>query len=434
MPARTIATLAATAIATTAAAGPDIIVGDITGTVHYGQVGGIHAYAIAPTLCNVGDAPVGYSITDADHPIVISNLYRIHNNRFEQIGMSWAYNTTIPIETAVCGTCTPSGSFQSLGVGCSDPHGAGLAGSQQGLSRRSEVEPHAGVIAFPQDGIQTTGDAIFKRLQVAESDLPAFPLVELMVVAPDDSAAGNTINNTSWRQGFITASLAIVLSGPTAVGQPAIFAWAAEGATVVAVDVPGDGRLYVGSLAVDNADGTWTYHYAVHNQSCDRGVNGFSVVFTGVEATDLIFHDVDYHSGEPYDGADWDATADIAGASWSTDSYIDNHNANAIRWGTTYSFSFTAASPPSQANASLALFAPGTGFNVNALVVAPASASACPADLAAPFGTLNVFDLMAYIDLYNAQDPAADLVSPFGTFNIFDIAEFVNLYNDGCVG
>jgi hypothetical protein len=350
--------------------------------------------------------------------------------------MSWAYNTTIPLETAVCGTCTPSGTFQSLGVGCSDPHGAGLAGSQQGLSRRSEVEPHAGVLAFPQDGIQTTGDAIFKRLQVAESDfLPGARLfAELQVVAPDDSIAGNTINNASWRECFLTGSLGLGLTGQTVRAQPAIFAWAAEGATVVAVDVPDDGRLYVGSLAVDNADGTWTYHYAVHNQSCDRAVNAFSVVFTGVQVTDLTFHDVDYHSGEPYDGADWDATADIAGTSWTTDSYLDNPNANAIRWGTTYSFSFTAASPPSQANASLALFAPGAGFNVSALVVAPASASACPADLAAPFGTLNVFDLMAYIDLYNAQDPAADLVSPFGTFNIFDIAEFVNLYNDGCVG
>ncbi|RMH31886.1 MAG: hypothetical protein D6692_00145, partial [Planctomycetota bacterium] len=51
--------------------------------------------------------------------------------------------------------------------------------------------------------------------------------------------------------------------------------------------------------------------------------------------------------------------------------------------------------------------------------------AACPADLAAPFGTLNIFDIQAYIALYNTQDPAADLAEPFGTFNIFDIQAYI---------
>ena len=56
----------------------------------------------------------------------------------------------------------------------------------------------------------------------------------------------------------------------------------------------------------------------------------------------------------------------------------------------------------------------------------------CPADLAAPFGVLNIFDIQAYIGLYNGQDSAADLAAPFGTFNIFDIQAFIGLYNQGC--
>ncbi|RMH26585.1 MAG: hypothetical protein D6692_08960 [Planctomycetota bacterium] len=56
----------------------------------------------------------------------------------------------------------------------------------------------------------------------------------------------------------------------------------------------------------------------------------------------------------------------------------------------------------------------------------------CPADLAEPFGTLNIFDIQTYIGLYNAQDPAADLAAPFGTFNIFDIQQYIDLYNQGC--
>ncbi len=56
----------------------------------------------------------------------------------------------------------------------------------------------------------------------------------------------------------------------------------------------------------------------------------------------------------------------------------------------------------------------------------------CTADLAAPFGILNIFDLQAYINLYNSQDPSADLAAPFGTFNIFDLQAYINVFNQGC--
>ncbi len=56
----------------------------------------------------------------------------------------------------------------------------------------------------------------------------------------------------------------------------------------------------------------------------------------------------------------------------------------------------------------------------------------CPADLAAPFGVLNFFDIAEFIARYNAMDPSADLAPPFGVWNFFDIAEYINLYNAGC--
>lgn len=56
----------------------------------------------------------------------------------------------------------------------------------------------------------------------------------------------------------------------------------------------------------------------------------------------------------------------------------------------------------------------------------------CLADLAAPFGTLNFFDVATYISFYNAADPAADLAAPFGSFNFFDVAAFIGFYNAGC--
>lgn len=60
------------------------------------------------------------------------------------------------------------------------------------------------------------------------------------------------------------------------------------------------------------------------------------------------------------------------------------------------------------------------------------NATPCPADLAEPFGSLNFFDISAYIGLYNAGDPAADLAEPTGTLNFFDISAYIGLYNAGC--
>ncbi len=58
--------------------------------------------------------------------------------------------------------------------------------------------------------------------------------------------------------------------------------------------------------------------------------------------------------------------------------------------------------------------------------------SNCPADFAEPFGTLNFFDMAAFIAAFNAQDPDADLAAPFGTLNFFDVSRYVNLFNAGC--
>jgi outer membrane protein assembly factor BamB len=69
----------------------------------------------------------------------------------------------------------------------------------------------------------------------------------------------------------------------------------------------------------------------------------------------------------------------------------------------------------------------GTGSNMRAYRTNP-----CQADLAAPFGKLNFFDLAAYLALYNASDPAADLAAPFGELNFFDIAAYLAAFNAGC--
>jgi hypothetical protein len=56
----------------------------------------------------------------------------------------------------------------------------------------------------------------------------------------------------------------------------------------------------------------------------------------------------------------------------------------------------------------------------------------CPADLAPPTGTLNFFDVSAFLGAYNTQAPQADFAAPFGTFNFFDVSAFLAAYNAGC--
>lgn len=44
---------------------------------------------------------------------------------------------------------------------------------------------------------------------------------------------------------------------------------------------------------------------------------------------------------------------------------------------------------------------------------------------------LNFFDVAAFIQLYNAQDPIADFNND-GLFNFFDVAAFIGVFNQGC--
>ncbi|MEM9372475.1 MAG: GC-type dockerin domain-anchored protein [Planctomycetota bacterium] len=55
-----------------------------------------------------------------------------------------------------------------------------------------------------------------------------------------------------------------------------------------------------------------------------------------------------------------------------------------------------------------------------------------PADLAEPFGTVNFFDISAYIGSYVQQQPGADLTAPLGAWNIFDVFAYIDLFNAGC--
>ncbi|USN98820.1 MAG: BNR-4 repeat-containing protein [Phycisphaeraceae bacterium] len=56
----------------------------------------------------------------------------------------------------------------------------------------------------------------------------------------------------------------------------------------------------------------------------------------------------------------------------------------------------------------------------------------CPADLAEPYGILDLADITAFIAAFQNGDPAADLAEPHGVFDLADIGAFVSSFLAGC--
>lgn len=67
-----------------------------------------------------------------------------------------------------------------------------------------------------------------------------------------------------------------------------------------------------------------------------------------------------------------------------------------------------------------------------ATIVATATLPDCPADVAAPFGALNFFDVSAFIGAFVAQDPSADFLVD-GVFNFFDVSTYIAAFSSGCL-
>jgi hypothetical protein len=58
--------------------------------------------------------------------------------------------------------------------------------------------------------------------------------------------------------------------------------------------------------------------------------------------------------------------------------------------------------------------------------------TACAADLAEPFGVLDLSDITAFVGAFVAGLPAADLAEPFGLFDLADLSAFANAFVGGC--
>ena len=361
---------------------PDLITGDISNPQRWGSSGGIQAYSVRTDACNTGTCEANWLENGVNHPVIAQNVFRLENGRFEQLGQSWLKHGYATIQRTVCSPdCLPSIDDEHLGVDCSDAYSSSLNGNQARMGPKSEVNPLTGQFAWPPTDFNTTGNSIYKRLQVAGADVdPALHptaqyFVEVQYVALDDSIGGTQNNNVSYRPArFVvreTGGFNLELLDSTIREQPAIAAWAVADPTVLLTAVDADGRFWVGARVTDLGGGTWRYEYAVHNLNSHEAARQLIVPLHGpATVTNLGFHDVAYHSGEPFSGTDWTAVHNTTShtVTWSTSTFAQNANANALRWGTLYNFRLDTNYPPVVANVTLGLFRSGGQIQLATLV------------------------------------------------------------------
>ncbi len=353
---------------------PDVIVGSLSGVSRLGSLGGYTAYSVDTVSCNLGSCWLNWINSTPAHPVIAQNMFRLKDGRFEQLGQSWVKHGFAALAENVCGSCVPPPDGNHLGVRCSDPYDGGLNGVQGLMGPRSSVNPATGAFPYPDPAIQTTGNVLFKRLHVSNADLDpalnpgALYFVEGQYVTRDDAAAGKQNNNASYRKVLVggAPSYNVSLDGPTWQQRPAILAWQDTDQTVLVSQLQADGLFLVASKVTSLGGALYHYEYAVQNLTSHRGARSFTVRFPpGTQLSNMGFHDVDSHSGEPYDLTDWSVEINSTSATWSTWDYEVAENANALRWGTLYNFRFDADVGPGLGGVSLGLFRPGPFDLVN---------------------------------------------------------------------
>lgn len=376
--------------------GPDIITGDISDLEEYGNDGTQVGLGVSTTSCNAGNVPVDFFVLPStDHPIIPHNLYRMsggadNTDRFEQIGQSWVKHTFGADQFNECGFgCTPA-NFTHLGAGCSDTYASFQNADQESLGSRAWVNPFTGVFSSSAndhtDHIHTeTSHRILVNISDLNNDLNGLATYycEVQYISPHEYAwcqtnpgQCNMYNDSSYRQFRVSGTTTFNFSefGDTVRMTPAVRAW--TGATINTIEPgPGvDGRAFIAYKVTGPSGGLYHYEYAIYNENLDRAIQSFSVPLgCGLSVSNLGFHAPPNHPGFPNDGtqgdagfsnAPWTATQTSDSISWGSETFAQNQNANAIRWGTLYNFRFDSNYPPVATNATVGFFKTGTPITV----------------------------------------------------------------------
>lgn len=421
--------------------GPDVIVGDINGVSNYPGSGGLDAIALGTTSCNIGTVWVNWIAGTNQHPAIGGHLYRYHvangSGRFEQIGLSWMKHGFYALSLNLCCPVCSATDGTHLGVGCADPYTSDRNGTQSGLGPRWQIDAHTGIFPYPPANPGYSGQ-MARRCQFPVSEVDTAPTSryfgECQYICSDDAAAGNNDNNASYRELSISGGgadfdFAIIAGDDTQREMAAIKAWATCEGGVHEVDthVPSEGLFHVAYKTTNLGGGTYHYEIAIHNMDSDRSGGSFSIpIPAGVSVTNIGFHDVAYHDGDGngsvnFSGTDWPGTLASGALTWACETQVQNNNANALRWGSTYNFRFDANAAPVAGTATLGLWKPGSPGSVSVAMDVPGGAppftSTCFGDgsgMACPCGNSGVL----YHGCDNSAGTGGALLSASGTASL----------------
>jgi hypothetical protein len=381
--------------------GPDVIVGNLTGLAQFGSAGTQVGLAVGTDSCNAGVENLNwFALPNNDHPVIPQNLYRMsggptNTDRFEQIGQSSCKHAFTALTQNLCGFgCNGVGGSQ-LGSGCSDPYSASLNAGPN-LGSRGWINPFTGF--FPRGDSQTppnshsghVHDGKSHRILVEVNDLNqnlnagATYFTEAQYVTKHEydwcqthPGQCNMYNNASYRQynvSGVNPPFSFSAAASTVRMRPAINAWTGATSTQIEPDPGNDGIGVVGYKVTQIDENLWHYEYAVYNQNLDRAIQSFQVPSgCGIGFFNVGFHAPPQHPGWANDGTQgsmgysstpWPATVSSGAITWSTETFAQNQNANAIRWGTMYNFRFDSNRPPQNEFAVIGFFKTGSPITV----------------------------------------------------------------------
>lgn len=378
------------------AAGPDVIVGFVDNGREDGRnASGLVGLTASTNSCNAGDAPLDWEeLPNNKHPVISLNLYRLAEGRMEQLAKSWVKHGFFATNRNQCAgisgiarQCQRGPGGHQLRPGCSDLYDESLNADPGNLGPRSKINPTTGSFDGPSARDLTgypSSQGVERIMLVDERELNqgnARFFLEAHYITADDATAGNARNNTTFREVKPTLQGgAWVLRNitPETRMEPAISAWAEEGAELseVVTDEGNGAKSYVivAYKVTQMAANKFRYDYAIYNMNSDLAVSAMSVPVGNSVLSNIGFKGVN-SNGEIWSNTPWTNKALDGKVTWSTQSFTENKNANALRWGTTYNFWFETSTPPVRTQATLTRFKPGpveVAASVITAVLAPA--------------------------------------------------------------
>lgn len=350
------------------------------------------ALAAATTSWNFGSQKLDWwRRPDWRHPYIVLNLYRIRDDRFEQLGQSWIKHGFFALSDSQCASeCLEATNGTQLAPGCTDTYNTYTNADQDTLGPRFEVDPWQGV--WESQGSHGAGHVhgpLDHRLTVRQSEIApaqnagATYFLEGYYVHYQDT---NVFNSAAWKP--ITPvppelpsqewRFSMTGRGTPATDGFAIDAWANARKSLIAENAPpiefisADGRSVLAAKAVPVGGNRFRYTYALLNVDMNRQIGAFAVHLPDNTVVSDVGFSAPQHTdslnapnGAPIDNAAWTSTTTTTTVAWRT-------TTNPIRWGTVYTFWFTAAAPPVDGPVEVTLFR-DSSITISANSVVPGS-------------------------------------------------------------